>query len=225
MAIEMLEPDPAVRAQREIYDEVYSATRLYPSRSPCAPAHILFNLRHTTFDERNAMADERYHVFSQLVDKIVDHFNLPAMFFGVSGSTFCDDDAAFRAVAKYAVNGGSLTNVGRVRDEEQLFDLASKALLTVSMSFHGCLLAGIAGSPFVPVTEGGYYDYKYVDFDKYTGGQRSPLISLSNCNPEDDLRRIIRFVDRFDRTKIVRAREAASDLADGFYANAIGHRA
>jgi hypothetical protein len=119
-------------------------------------------------------------------------------------------------------NPERLTSIGRVRDERHLFDLANRAKLAISMSFHGCLLSGIGGAPFIPVTEGEYYDYKYASFDKYTGGQGIPLISLSKCDAEADLERIVAFVERFDRPTFSRTREAASALADGFYAEAIG---
>ncbi len=169
------------------------------------------------------MDAEAYQIFAHLIDRLVDRYNLPVVFFGVSGASFCDDDAAFGAIARFARHASRMESAGRVRDEFHLFDLAREAKLTISMSFHGCLLSGIAGSPFIPVTEGNYYDYKYADFDKYTGNQGVPLVSLSRCDPATDLERIAEYVEKFDADRLTETREAASRLADAFYSNAIGH--
>lgn len=217
----LLESDTSSRAAREVYDEVFSATRLYPTSPLGTPEHILFNLRHTTFDSDVPLDASSYRGFAALVDALVTHFALPAVFFGVSGATFCDDDAAFASVKHLSRMPERLHSVGRVRDEHHLFELASRARAVVSMSFHGCILAGIAGAPFVPVTEGHYYDYKYAGFDKYAGGQRVPVVGLVDCDPVVDLRRIVDFVDGFDPSLMLRARAAASDRADDFYLQAL----
>ncbi len=221
--LELLDTGAKARGERSIYDEVFSAVRLYPSRPHETPAYILANVRHTTFEDITTLVDDRYKRLAALIDGLIDRFDLPVMFFGVSGASFCDDDAAALAVQKHARNASRITSVGRVRDEHHLFDLAAKAKLTLSMSFHGCLLAGIAGSPFIPVTEGNYYDYKYADFDKYTGMQGTPLISLSKCEPASDLSRIVQFVEGYRREVFIETRSKASEMADAFYASAIGH--
>lgn len=219
---ELLESDVSRRAARIVYDEVFSATRAYPSLSRQAFSYLLFNLRHMTFDDETILGVERYRAFAALVDSLVKHYRLPAVFFGMSGATFCDDDAAFDAVRQLSNSPDMLSNIGRVRDEHHLFELARAARVTVSMSFHGCILAGIAGVPFVPVTEGNYYDYKYAEFDKYTANQGVPLVSLSDCNVARDLDRISNFVDRFDPEAVADARHVASDLTDEFYVHAVG---
>lgn len=222
--IDLLERNGARNVSREVYDEVFSAIRLYPSQVRAEPAHLLFNLRHTTFDEAASLHVESYRRFAALVDTLTEHFNLPAVFFGVSGASFCDDDAAFAAVKHLSRHSDRISSVGRVRDEHQIFELARTARAVISMSFHGCILSGIAGVPFVPVTEGSYYDYKYAGFDKYTGDQGTPLISLSDCDAYGDVNRIVSFVEQFDPDRVFDARQLASDLADSFYRDAIGNR-
>jgi hypothetical protein len=147
---------------------------------------------------------------------------VPAVFFAVSDATFCNDDAAYAAMKDMSRAPERLSSAGRVRDEYHLFELAQEARVTISMSFHGCLLSAIAGAPFVPVTEGVYYNYKYAGFDKYTGGQGTPLVSLSGHDTAADFERVRDFVDRFDASLVCETREAASELTDKFYRNAIG---
>jgi len=114
-----------------------------------------------------------------------------------------------------------IESIGRIRDEYQLIELAQDAQVTISMSFHGCLLAGIGGSPFIPITEGKYYNYKYAGFDKYTGMQGVPIIELTDCEPNEDADRIVEFVNQYDYRKMQVARVEASNLLDEFYNKAM----
>jgi hypothetical protein len=203
---------------RLVYDEVFSQVRLYPDldRTPVS-SHILVNLRATTFDTNATIEAGRYSHIAGLVDRLSEHYALPVIFFGVSDATFSEDEAAFEVIRKLSAAPERLSSVGRLRDEHHLFELAQGARLALSMSFHGCILAGIAGAPFIPVTEGDYYDYKYADFDKYTGGQGVPIVGLRTCDPVGDADRIVRFVEKYDRTQTREARRRASDLTDVFY--------
>lgn len=220
----LLEADPTKRAAREIYDDVFSAVRRFPSRTPAAPTHLLFNLRKRTFDADDVLARDAYRGFARLVDKLIDAYDLPARFFSVSGSSFCDDDAAFSAVMAHSCRAGRITNIGRVVNEERLFDEAQHARLAVSMSFHGCILCGIAGAPFIPISEGNYYNYKYEGFEKYSNGQNVPIISLLTCDSNRDAGRIIDYVARFEPSRVEAARHRASDLADVFYRGVVGRK-
>jgi polysaccharide pyruvyl transferase WcaK-like protein len=149
--------------------------------------------------------------------------DLPAVFFGVSDGSFCDDDAAFRAIRNHVSRPERLFTAGRVEDEHVLFGLARHAALVISMSFHGCLLSGIAGAPFVAVTAGSYYDHKYADFDRYTGGQGVPVLTLSDIEPAADADRILAYARRFDVKRVRAVRVAADRQMDAFYREILRH--
>lgn len=218
---ELLEPDAARRESRVVYDEVFSNTRLYPTRSSNKRhRHILFNLRLTTFDTDAPMASEQFAAITIMMDSLSRTFDLPVVFFAVSDATFCDDNATLAAIRKFSAAPDRYSSIGRVRDEHHLMDLAQDAAVVVSMSFHGCILSGIGGTPFVPIQEGQYYDYKYVDFDKYSGDQSVPLIALAHCDPAGDTKRITDYVGRFRLSRMQEARELACKLVDEFYAHA-----
>ena len=219
---ELLEPDVASRESRVIYDEVFSNTRLYPSKIASKRArHILFNLRLTTFDTDAPMAQEQFRAITGMMDELSRTFDLPVIFFAVSDATFCDDNATLATVRKFSTIPDRFTSVGRVRNEHHLMELAQDAAVVVSMSFHGCILSGIAGAPFVPIYEGQYYDYKYVDFDKYSGEQLVPMISLAKCDATRDAKLVADYVSRFQIARVQRTRERACALADEFYARAL----
>jgi polysaccharide pyruvyl transferase WcaK-like protein len=215
--LEMFAVDAGERARRLVYDEVFSAVGCYPSLHRHAADHLLVNLRAMSFDDDIVLAAERYAGFAALLDRLMLTSGLPVVFFGVSDGSFCDDDAAFRAIRSRVSQPDRLSTIGRIEDEHALFRLAQRAQLVVSMSFHGCILSGIAGAPFVPVTEGRYYDHKYVDFDRYTGGQGVPLLALSDIDPDADADRIEAYVRRFDVERVRAARVMADRQLDAFY--------
>lgn len=214
----------ADRGRRLVHDEVFSAVDLYPSLDRQTPQYILVNLRAMSFDDDRELAADHYAGFAALLDRLMSASNLPVVFFGVSDSSFCDDDAAFRAIRDRVSQPERLSSVGRVDDEHALFQLARKAEVVVSMSFHGCILSGIAGVPFVPVTEGRYYDHKYVDFDRYTGGQGVPLLALSEIDVSADFERIREYVRRFDVVQVRSARAIANRQLDSFYRGAVSRQ-
>jgi polysaccharide pyruvyl transferase WcaK-like protein len=220
--LELLGVAEADRARRLVHDEVFSAVDLYPSLARQSADHLLVNLRATSFDDDTELAAERYAGFAALLDRLMTASGLPVVFFGVSDGSFCDDDAAFRAIRNRVSRPDRISSIGRVEDEHALFRLARRAQLVVSMSFHGCILSGIAGVPFVPVTEGRYYDHKYVDFDRYAGGQGVPLLALAEIDPHGDAEKIHAYVQRFDADRIRSARIGADRQMDTFYRKVLG---
>ncbi len=213
---------PIATASHEIYDEVFSNQQLYPTMPAQTPAeHILVNLRATTFDNEDDLEGGQFGAFPALVDALQVQFNLPIVFFAVSDASFCDDDAAFEFLKAAAQNPSAYSSIGRVRDEFHLFELANRARFTLSMSFHGCILSGIGGAPFVPVTEGQYYDYKYADFPKYAGDQDTPLIALSDCDVGRDSARIAQYVQSYNPETSQAARDAGDALGKTFYDGAV----
>ena len=213
-----LEPDPAKRPHRVLYDEVFSNTRLYPTKQRREARHILLNLRQTTFDTDDTLNSEQFLAITHMMDRISVALDLPVLFYAVSNASFCDDDATLAVVRRFSNAPERYTSVGRVKDEFHLLELARKAAMSVSMSFHGCILAGIGGVPFVPITEGQYYDYKYADFDKYSANQGVPLISLSRCNPEHDADACLEYAQHYHPEAFDACRVAASNQIDDLYA-------
>ncbi len=215
--IDLLVDGEADRDQRLVYDEVFSATELYPSSRGQAPEYFLVNLRSMTFDTNDEISKADFKRIALLIDELIQEYQLPAVFFGVSDSTFCDDASVLDTLKAHLTDPTKISSVGRVKDEYELFELAHKAKFALSMSFHGCILSGIAGCPFVPVTEGKYYDHKYVDFDKYTGGQGVPIVSLSTLDVKETLDQIGAYVSKFDIAQVEQIRLKASVTLDDFY--------
>ena len=85
------------------------------------------------------------------------------------------------------------------------------------MSFHGCILSMLGGCPSVPVTSGDYYDYKYVDFDKYTGWQGVPLVVLNNLNTEKFADQICEYFAKYSTKQTAIAREKAAKAIGMWY--------
>jgi polysaccharide pyruvyl transferase WcaK-like protein len=215
--IDLLADTEADRDQRLVYDEVFSATELYPSSRGQAPEYFLVNLRSMTFDTNDEINKADFKRIALLIDELIQEYQLPAVFFGVSDSTFCDDASVLDTLKAHLTDPTKISSVGRVKDEYELFELAHKAQFALSMSFHGCILSGIAGCPFIPVTEGKYYDHKYVDFNKYTGNQGVPVVSLSNLQVEKTREQIKRYVSQFDISVVEATRQKASGMLDQFY--------
>jgi len=85
------------------------------------------------------------------------------------------------------------------------------------MSFHGCVLSMVGGCPAVPVTSEKYYDYKSVDFDRCTGGQNVPIISLQDPNPEHAADSIVSYFERYEPARTAAARERAAAQIERWY--------
>ena len=107
--------------------------------------------------------------------------------------------------------------MGRIPNGADLVQLGEGAALCISMSFHGCILSGMAGIPFIPVTDGAYYDHKYRGFDKYGDGQPVPLVELLNCDPEADASAIMEFYRHFDSRAAAGMRVQAAELMEAWY--------
>lgn len=219
--IGLLADREADRNDRLVYDEVFSATELYPSSRGQAPEYFLVNLRSMTFDTNDEINRADFKRIALLIDELIQEYELPAVFFGVSDSTFCDDASVLDTLKAHLTDPTKISSVGRVKDEFELFELAHKAKFTLSMSFHGCILSGIAGCAFVPVTEGKYYDHKYVDFDKYTGNQGVPIVSLSTLDVKETRAQIATYVSKFDIGQVEQTRLKASGILDSFYSSAL----
>ena len=75
----------------------------------------------------------------------------------------------------------------------------------------------IGGCPSVPVTSGGYYDYKYADFDRYTGGQNVPLIVLQDLAAAGAANRIADYFAAYEPARTAATRRQAADQIEAWY--------
>jgi hypothetical protein len=200
------------------YDEVFSCTIRYPLMKHHVPpkSFILVNMRGTNF-LRDGESKE-FEVFLNLLLAVKNQLGLPFKLFQMSGSSFCDDTKLLSFVQSCPeFSDIQLEVLPLVVQEEELIKVASEAYGTISMSFHGCVLSMIGGCPAVPVTSGDYYDYKYADFDKYSGNQGTPLINLSNIDIEQSAELICDYFANYSPEKTNLARLEASDLIEKWY--------
>ncbi len=205
-------------AAREAWDEVFSNRQLYPIAESVSGkgSYILLNLPGGDLIDRGAYAKEDIFSFIELLKMVHQRTGLPFRFFAVSGTEFCEDEQTV-AMLKEELGAAFETNLGRMADGRQLADLGREASACISMSFHGCILSGMAGIPFVPVTDGRYYDHKYIGFDKYGDGQQLPVIQLRGCDPLADAVRVLNYVEHFDRLAAMDRRRQAAERLESYY--------
>ena len=160
------------------YDEVFSCGARYPLQRPSAQPtgeYLLLNCRSSNFWSDTGKEDlER---FAEVVAHICETLPVPLKLVQMSDATFCDDTPIMTAL-KARLPSHDIQLIPYGHSDFDLIDVASKAVGVLSMSFHACILSMIGGIPAVPVTTGLYYDHKYVDFDKYSGLQETPVINL-----------------------------------------------
>jgi polysaccharide pyruvyl transferase WcaK-like protein len=105
----------------------------------------------------------------------------------------------------------------RFTDEHELIRLCGEAFGVISMSYHGCVFAMLAGVPTVPVVIGGYYDYKFRDFARYCGGQQWPVLDLSLIDPGEGARSVRQYFEEYDNGAVVRTRVEAERQRQTWY--------
>jgi polysaccharide pyruvyl transferase WcaK-like protein len=199
------------------YDEVFSCLARYPlcGEHTRQPTFILINMRASNF-VRDA-TDAEFQAFGELLRALHKRLNLPFKLFQMSGLTFCDDQQLKSFLDRNGFDKVPIEILPALDQERDFIETARNAYGTVSMSFHGCILSMIGGCPAVPVTSERYYDYKYADFDRYTGDQDVPVISLQNSNPEQASERIVRYFERYQPVRTATAREQATTQISQWY--------
>ncbi|HUJ10310.1 MAG TPA: hypothetical protein VL171_09805 [Verrucomicrobiae bacterium] len=199
-----------------LFDEVFACTRLYPvkHRYQRARSFILINFRSTNFVR--AITASEMKAFAAFLAALDQRLALPFKLFGMSDPAFCDDLQILSHLQN--ANGGRLNvEVARLKDEYDLIDLSEQAYGTISMSFHGCLFSMMGGCPAVPVTSGPYYDYKYADFDRYTGNQTVPILSLQHLDQVHAVESIVEYFERYDPSRTAEARVQAAAQIGSWY--------
>lgn len=207
----------ALPESKLFYDEIFSCTArfpIYPEHGR-PPTFILINMRASNFI-RDA-TDAEYHAFGQLLIRLHQRLGLPFKLFQMSGSSFCDDQQLKRFLDRNEFGRIPVEVLPPLDQEQELINLAARAYGTVSMSFHGCIFSMIGGCPAVPVTSGQYYDYKYADFDRYTGNQNVPLVSLEHVDPERAVDNIVEYFERYEPARTAAAREQAAAQVGNWY--------
>jgi len=105
----------------------------------------------------------------------------------------------------------------KINDESQFFEYSESCYGTISMSFHGCILSMISGVPSIPITNGAYYNYKYIDFDRYTGYQEVPIIDLTDFNIEETADRVLNYFSNYNQNLTKEYRQRASNQILDWY--------
>jgi hypothetical protein len=199
------------------YDEVFSCALRYPLRTEheTQRSFILINMRAHNFIRE--ATDAEFRVFADILAALYERLHLPFKLFEMSGASFCDDRRLELFLDRNGFNGIPVEILPTLEREQDLIELASQAYGAISMSFHGCVLAMIGGCPAVPVSSEEYYTYKYVDFDRYTGGQKVPVVSLQEPNYRPAVDSIIEYFERYQPARTAAARGQAAAQIDQWY--------
>jgi polysaccharide pyruvyl transferase WcaK-like protein len=194
-------------------DEIYCCTSNYPAVAAQSPGrYLLVNYRGINFlDNYNSEEVNRFCTIVQTVSRALD---LPIKVIQMSGASFCDDSGI---TDKLRLLGLNVELIPHTHNELDIIAVATNAAGAISMSFHGCILAMLAGRPAVPVTSGQYYDHKYVDFDRYTGGQGVPLVALRTPNSDED--KILKYFDSFSSDTLRDHRVHSAAIVSTWYDN------
>jgi hypothetical protein len=75
----------------------------------------------------------------------------------------------------------------------------------------------IGGCPSVPLSSGSYYDYKYADYDRYTGGQKAPIIFLDDLDVDEAADEICSYFAGYDAGRTAAIREQANLMIQAWY--------
>lgn len=207
----------ALPESKLFYDEVFSCIVRYP----LCPEHtrprsfVLINMRGSNFI-RDA-TDAEFRAFAEILHALHERLHLPFTLFQMSGASFCDDERLKSFLDRNGFGSIPVEILPPLERERDFIELAARAYGAVSMSFHGCVLAMVGGCPAVPVTSEKYYDYKYFDFDRYTGGQNVPIISLQDPNPEHATDSIVGYFERYQPALTAAVRERAAAQIERWY--------
>ena len=222
--LELLGVPPAERDERLCWDEVYSNPRVYPGQTAATrdTGAILVNLRVEDFLSRKSFHAQDLENFARVLEHIHRAMGRRFVFFSVSGPSFSDEETAFRMLREHLPDAIPLELAPPFADEYELMRFANaEGHGCVSMSFHGCLLCAIAGLPTVAVTRGGYYDYKYAEFDRYGDGAPVPVLPLAEDPPmAADV--VVERLRSFDSEGSRAQRERAARAAARFYDSVVG---
>jgi polysaccharide pyruvyl transferase WcaK-like protein len=199
------------------FDEVFGCTSLYPisQRSSRNRDLLLVNLRANAFS-RTVSEAERI-AFAKVVEELSRSLRgARVVVFQMSDAAVCDDAGVMEYFRTHCP-GLDVSLAPRFTDEHELIRLCGEAFGVISMSYHGCVFAMLAGVPAVPVVIGGYYDYKFRDFARYCGGQQWPVLDLSLIDPGEGARSVRQYFEEYDNGAVVRTRVEAERQRQTWY--------
>jgi hypothetical protein len=199
------------------YDEVFSCTVRYPLHAEHTRprSFVLINMRGSNF-VRDATEVE-FREFAEILRALHGRLHLPFTLFQMSGASFCDDERLKSFLDHNGFRNIPVEILQRLKGKRDFIELAARAYGKVSISFHVSVLSMVGGCPAVPVTSEKYYDYKYVDFNRYAGGQNVPVISLQDPNPEHAAENIVNYFHRYHPGRTTAARERAAAQIEQWY--------
>jgi polysaccharide pyruvyl transferase WcaK-like protein len=205
-------------------DEVFSNVELYPNSKVRSQSNgrknILINYRGTQdFLLENPKSEITR--LGTLMNKLGKSYDCDFTFFSVSGSTFSDDTEAIKKL-RQIVSEKHNFQILPYTNEFDLIEKSKESFACVSMSFHGCILAMIAGCPAIPLSSGDYYDHKYISFEQYNPKLPIPTVYLSKELSENEYLKISEYFDKFDVNSIIEERERSNHLIDSFYREILG---
>jgi hypothetical protein len=199
-----------------LLDEIYSCQPRFPvsTGKTRAGRFILVNLREQNF--LRPLNEDEFRSFGVLLEMLHSRLSLPFKLFQMSGTSFSDDTRGLRWLKKHGFHPSEIQLLPPFAHEEELIGLAQEAYGCVSMSFHGCIRAMIGGCPAIPITSGEYYDHKYLDFYRYTGGQSVPIVRLDS-NVLRNSEAMLAYFATYSPETTAAARAAASERMKGWY--------
>ena len=208
------------RPELLVRDEVFSNTAQYPApaeagywaeRDPVLLVNMRFS-RDFLFESDTTVLDR----FCDVVGGVAGKLGLTPKLFCMSSWRFADDLAGREHLEK-RLKAGKRLEVVPYTDEYELIAAATRARGCISMSFHGCILAMIAGCPSIPVTLGDYYDFKYRGFADYNPVRPIPLISLAASIQKTLVQECCDYLEKYENKKVQAERERSGRIIDIAY--------
>jgi polysaccharide pyruvyl transferase WcaK-like protein len=209
------------RPELLVRDEVFSNTAQYPAPAEATRPWferepvLLVNMRFSKdflFDSDSTVLDR----FCEVVGGVAQKLGLTIRLFCMSSWRFADDLAGREHLEK-RLKAGKRLEVVPYTDEYELIAAATRARGCISMSFHGCILAMIAGCPSIPVTLGDYYDFKYRGFADYNPVRPIPLISLAASIQKTLVQECCDYLEKYENKKVQAERERSGRIIDIAY--------
>ncbi len=200
-------------------DEVYSNRSLYPivGERPANAEYVLLNVRGGSMSDESTFSESEMDAIADTLSRVYQELRIPYRFFAVSGAKLTEDERSYQALARRFAGRVPISNAGRVADEYELMAVAERAFACISMSFHGCILSSFMGIPSVPITNGAYYDYKYIGFDQYGDGRPVPVLPLDRPVSTSELSSVLGYLRGYDAPEAARRRELAAEKLERYY--------
>lgn len=211
-----------LKADKNCYDEVFSYYSLYfrKKKQKVSKSYIMVNIRGLDFTNQSRALDEEYRVFFNFLFTLQKKIKLPFKLFQMGKASFCDDLYPLKYSTSNRNKPLDIEILPYSGKDQKLLDKMRAAYGTISMSFHGCIFSLASETPAVPVIFDKYYKYKYLDFQKYTGGQNLPFIHLKkDLNLEKKVNEVCFYFKNYSKEQINKAKIEAQKTAYRWYSS------